>query len=124
LYEGFKSIAIPGYNPYTSASKPKESTSETEEIEIAARYAATSAVAMSVSAIITNPIEVVRTRWQTSGGDIDRPSNILSMMKVMWKQAGWRAFTRGALIRGLYYVSSVELFGPFTGRPCSCDGAF
>lgn len=103
LYEGLKTMAIPGYNPYTSSAKPKGS--ETEEIELAARYAATSAMAMSLSAMITNPIEVVRTRWQTSGGDVDRPKSIVSMMKQMWKQAGWRAFMRGGLVRGLYYVS-------------------
>ena len=59
---------------------------------------------MSMAAVVTNPIEIVRTRWQTSGGDVNRPTSILALVREMWTQAGWRAFMRGALIRGIYYV--------------------
>lgn len=95
--------AIPNYNPYASPSNSK--SDDTNEISLAARYAALSATAMSISAMVTNPIEIVRTRWQTSGGDTNRPISMLSMMREMWQQAGWRAFMRGAVVRGIYYVS-------------------
>jgi len=102
IYERLKMAAIPNYNPYQSPSKSKGGG--TNEMDLAARYAALSATAMSTSAIITNPIEIVRTRWQTSGGDANRPVSLLSMIQDMWRQAGWRAFMRGAMIRGIYYV--------------------
>lgn len=109
IYEAFKTASIPNYKPYQPAetrdSKTKTQTGEdVQGLELAARYAVTSASAMSISAILTNPLEVVRTRWQTSGGDINRPKTPAFMVRDMWRQAGWRAFMRGALIRGLYYV--------------------
>jgi hypothetical protein len=109
IYEAFKTASIPNYKPYRPAEKKgpasKTKTEEdVQELELAARYAVTSASAMAISAILTNPLEVVRTRWQTSGGDIDRPKTLVFMVRDMWRQAGWRAFMRGALIRGLYYV--------------------
>jgi len=94
-----------------------------QELELAARYAVTSASAMAISAILTNPLEVVRTRWQTSGGDIDRPKTLAILVRDMWRQAGWRAFMRGALIRGLYYVRDycqrVVDFLPITQIPAN-----
>lgn len=107
LYEAFKTAAIPNYNPYASKTpNPKERGDGSAEVQLAARYAATSAAAMSMAAVVTNPIEIVRTRWQTSGGDVNRPTSILALVREMWAQAGWRAFMRGALIRGIYYMPS------------------
>jgi hypothetical protein len=94
---------IPNYNPYKDTKTRTQGTRK-EEIQLAAKYAITSGLAMSLSAMITNPIEIVRTRWQTSGADKDRSSTMIGMIKRMWKEAGWRAFMRGALIRGIYYV--------------------
>lgn len=104
IYEGFKKAMIPNYNPYSRTTK-KLGNVEENEFELAARYAVTSASAMSISAMITNPLEIVRTRWQTSGGDKNRPKTLTLMIRDMWRQAGWKAFMRGALIRGIYYVS-------------------
>ncbi|PVF93102.1 mitochondrial carrier [Serendipita vermifera] len=105
IYEGFKTAVIPNYNPYRETKAELQGTKR-EEIQLAATYAVTSGLAMSLSAMITNPIEIVRTRWQTSGADADRSSTMIGMVRRMWKEAGWRAFMRGALIRGIYYIPS------------------
>lgn len=104
IYERLKMTWIPNYNPYQPKST-RQSGNESE-VDLAARYAVLSATAMSISAMVTNPIEVVRTRWQTSGGDVNRPTSMVSMMRMMWRQAGWRAFMRGAVVRGIYYIPS------------------
>ncbi|KAG8831215.1 hypothetical protein FRC17_003464 [Serendipita sp. 399] len=117
LYETFKKAVIPNYNPYRSTAQAKGDGAT--EVELATRYAASSAIAMSLSAIVTNPIEVVRTRWQTSGGDVNRPASMIALVREMWRQAGWKAFMRGAAVRGIYYIpSNVGTRGPeiFGGR--------
>ncbi|KAG8841239.1 hypothetical protein FRB91_005215 [Serendipita sp. 411] len=104
LYETFKKAVIPNYNPYKSTAQAKGDGAT--EVQLATRYAATSAAAMSLSAIVTNPIEIVRTRWQTSGGDVNRPISMTALIREMWRQAGWRAFMRGSVVRGIYYIPS------------------
>ena len=82
-------------------------------MRLAGRYAMCSAAGMSTAAAITNPLEVVRTRWQTSGGhitvstpngDVTKKATVPSLIQQVWRQAGWRGFMRGASMRVIYYV--------------------
>lgn len=115
IYEAFKTAAIPNYNPYRP-DEAKSTDASVQGVELAARYAVASASAMSISAVLTNPIEVVRTRWQTSGGDPNRPPTLLAMVREMNRQAGWKAFMRGAVVRGLYYVGSCAAIIAYADR--------
>ncbi len=87
------------------------------QVRLAGRYAMCSATGMSAAAVITNPLEVVRTRWQTSGGymtvstpngDVTKTATLPGLIQQIWKQAGWRGFMRGAGMRVMYYVSSLR----------------
>ena len=111
-YEGLKSMFIPGYVPSTNTSldPPKQASQETPTMSLALRYAGCSAIAISTSAIVTNPLEVVRTRWQTSTsrlGSVDRPT-VGSIARQIWQSAGWRGFWRGSGARVIYYVSGLS----------------
>lgn len=109
LYEATKSVLIPNYSGVAQPNtKSILSTSDKSELEIAARYALSSSTAMSLAAVLTNPIEVAKTRWQTSGRTtLDsslKEMTVRSMVRDIWRQGGWRAFVRGAGMRVLYYV--------------------
>jgi len=120
VYEALKNAFIPGHSPYPANSNPPpldltitEVAQENEsQVLLAGRYAICSAAGMSTAAVITNPLEVVRTRWQTSGGrmsvstahgDVTK-ATLPSLVQQIWREAGWRGFMRGAGMRVIYYV--------------------
>ena len=124
-YEGLKTAFIPGYSPYPvfqADSNPPSLNAEIHpknesQVQLAGRYAMCSAAGMSTAAAITNPLDVVRTRWQTSGGymsiptpsgDVTNKATLPGMIQQIWRQAGWRGFMRGAAIRVMYYVGRLH----------------
>ncbi|KAI8048630.1 mitochondrial carrier domain-containing protein [Syncephalis plumigaleata] len=72
-----------------------------------------SAIACMIGAILTNPLDVVRTRWQVSHGDdraVARANNWLSVAAHLWQYEGrWRAFMRGVWARVLSMVPGAVL---------------
>jgi len=124
VYEALKTTFIPGYTPYpvfqANSNPPPLDPSVVEihqesesQVRLAGRYAMCSAAGMSTAAFITNPLEVVRTRWQTSGGymsvstpngDVTKMATLPGLIQQIWRQAGWRGFMRGAGMRVIYYV--------------------
>jgi hypothetical protein len=137
VYEALKTTFIPGYSPYpgfqANSNPPPLDPSIAEigqenesQVRLAGRYAMCSVTGMSTAAFITNPLEVVRTRWQTSGGritvstadgDVTKRATLPALIQQIWRQAGWRGFARGASMRVIYYVGllrgSVPLAYPY-----------
>lgn len=65
------------------------------------------------SVVLTNPVDLVQTRWQTSGGKLtnegataSREGTIRDIVRHVWQQAGARGFLRGTGIRIFYAVSA------------------
>ena len=125
VYEALKTTFIPGYSAYPVQSNPAPlepsitgiAPENESQVRLAGRYAMCSAAGMSTAAVITNPLEVVRTRWQTSGGymtvstphgDMTKKATLPGLIQQIWKQAGWKGFMRGAGMRVLYYVGSLR----------------
>jgi hypothetical protein len=101
LYESFKSKFIPGYIPSTSRA-PSQSISGLSEESLPQRYLLTSSAACGISVAVTNPIDAVQARWQTSAG---RVGGLRDIVKTMWKIGGASAFLRGIGARIAYTVS-------------------
>ena len=130
VYEALKTTFIPGYSAYPVNSNPPPldpsiaagiAPENESQVRLAGRYAMCSAAGMSTAAVITNPLEVVRTRWQTSGGymtvstpngDMTKKATLPGLIQQIWKQAGWRGFMRGAGMRVLYYVGYLRHWDP------------
>jgi len=132
VYETFKTAVIPGYSPYpvfraNSNTPPLDSSiaeigpENESQVRLAGRYAMCSAAGMSTAAVITNPVDVVRTRWQTSGGhmtvstpngDVTKKETLAGLIQQIWRQAGWSGFMRGAGMRVNYYVGSLRSLVP------------
>jgi hypothetical protein len=128
VYEALKTAFIPGYTPYPvfqanpnpsplDPSIAENGPGNESQVRLAGRYAMCSAAGMSTAAVITNPLDVVRTRWQTSGGhmtvssqigDVTKKATLPGLIQQIWRQAGWRGFMRGASIRVMYYVGSLR----------------
>ena len=128
VYEALKTAFIPGYSAYPVLqvnSKPPPldpsiadiGPENESQVRLAGRYAMCSATGMSTAAVITNPLEVVRTRWQTCGGymtvstpngDVTKTATLPGLIQQIWMQAGWRGFMRGAGMRVMYYVGSLR----------------
>ena len=103
LYETLKGRYIPNYDAY----KPAPASDPTMGgIPLTARYTLCSVAACTVAAAVTNPIELVQSRWQTSAG---RGGGIRVIVKDLWKQGGPMAFGRGLGIRVLYAVRARPL---------------
>ena len=82
-------------------------------MRLAGRYAMCYAAGMSTAVVITNPFDVVLTRWQTSGGhitvstpngDVTKKVTLPGLIQQIWRQAGWSGFMRGAGMRIIYHV--------------------
>jgi hypothetical protein len=102
LYESLKSKFIPGYTP-SSSRAPSQSISGLSEESLTLRYLLTSCVACGISVTVTNPIDAVQARWQTSAG---KAGGLTDIVKAMWKIGGTRAFLRGIGARIAYTVSN------------------
>lgn len=107
LYESFKSRFIPGYTP-SSSRAPSQSISGLSEHSLTLRYLLTSSAACGISVTVTNPIDAVQARWQTSGG---KSGGLKDIIGTMWRTGGSSAFLRGIGARIAYTVGpSLSLF--------------
>lgn len=96
-YESLKTHFIPSYSAYGPASA---TTSDSPHI---LRYTLCSVTACSLAASVTNPVELVQSRWQTSAGK--RGVSVGGIVRELWRQGGVRAFGRGLGVRIAYAVS-------------------
>jgi hypothetical protein len=101
LYESLKCRFIPGYTP-SSSRAPSQSISGLSEESLTLRYLLTSSVACGISVTVTNPIDAVQARWQTSAG---KAGGLRDIVKTMWRIGGTSAFLRGIGARIAYTVS-------------------
>lgn len=67
--------------------------------------------ACALSVVLTNPVDIVQTRWQTSGGKItseglkeSREGTLKDIVKHLWQSSGPKGFMRGVGIRIFYAV--------------------
>ncbi|KAK4057798.1 hypothetical protein OIO90_001017 [Microbotryomycetes sp. JL221] len=110
VYESLKTRFIPGYNGYrtgvsNSASNVETSSSTSltnETIPIPLRYTLCSVVACALSVSLTNPIEVVQARWQTSGTRSQALGGVQGIVKTLYAQGGLSSFTKGLGVRVAY----------------------
>lgn len=65
--------------------------------------------ACGLSVVLTNPVDIVQTRWQTSGGKItsdglkeSREGTLKDVFKHLWQTSGPKGFMRGVGIRLFY----------------------
>lgn len=72
------------------------------------RYLLTSSAACGIAVTVTNPIDAVQARWQTSAG---KAGGLRDIVKMMWRVAGTSAFLRGIGARIAYTVSLEILYG-------------
>lgn len=107
LYESFKTSFIPHYDAYRP-SPPSSLPSTPYELPLTLKYTLCSVTACSLAASVTNPIELVQSRWQTSAGKGLGEKGVKGIVRELWKQGGVRAFGRGLGIRVAYAVSVVR----------------
>jgi len=100
LYESFKSRFIPGYSP-SSSRAPSRAVSAISEETLILRYLLTSSAACGISVTVTNPIDAVQARWQTSAG---KAGNLTDIIKTMWRIGGMSTFLRGIGARIAYTI--------------------
>ncbi|SCV70950.1 BQ2448_3712 [Microbotryum intermedium] len=96
LYESFKLRFIPNYDPYGA--------SPGGGLPLTAKYTLCSVSACAVAVSVTNPIELVQSRWQTSRGLAK--DGIGGIVKELWRMGGPKAFARGLGIRVAYAIPS------------------
>jgi hypothetical protein len=65
--------------------------------------------ACGLSVVLTNPVDIVQTRWQTSGGKItsdglknSREGTLKDVFQHLWQTSGPKGFMRGVGIRLFY----------------------
>eukprot|EP01095_Lingulamoeba_sp_RSL-Kostka_P013217 TRINITY_DN5417_c0_g1_i1.p1 TRINITY_DN5417_c0_g1~~TRINITY_DN5417_c0_g1_i1.p1 ORF type:complete len:309 (-),score=55.87 TRINITY_DN5417_c0_g1_i1:36-962(-) len=68
-------------------------------------FAVSGVVAGLIAAIITNPLDVIKTRIQTLDGQGNKPWNFVSMTKHLYNTEGLRAFKRGIYARILSTIN-------------------
>jgi len=100
LYESLKTRFIPGYTPASSRA-PSPSVSGLSEESLTLRYLLTSSAACAISVTVTNPIDAVQARWQTSGG---KAGGLQDIVRTMWRIGGTSAFLRGIGARIVYTI--------------------
>jgi hypothetical protein len=67
--------------------------------------------ACTTASVVTNPVDIVQTRWQTSGGKItsdglskSKEGTLKDVARHLWQQGGPKAFMRGVGVRVVYAV--------------------
>lgn len=106
LYETLKTRYIPNYDAY-KPTPPPDPSSPLGGLPLTARYTLCSVAACTVAAAVTNPIELVQSRWQTSAG---KGGGVKKIVRELWRQGGVRAFGRGLGIKVMYAVSCSFFF--------------
>lgn len=84
------------------------------------RYTACSIGACALSVVCTNPVDIVQTRWQTSGGKItsdglknSREGTLADVFRHLWQTSGPKGFMRGVGIR-IFYALPANAIGMTT----------
>lgn len=113
LYESFKTRYIPDYVAAQGPSKDQPPPTHDFFSKTTLTYTACSVGACAISTIATNPVDIVQTRWQTSGGKITNEGlatssegTIGNIVRHLWREGGAKAFLRGTGIRVFYSVST------------------
>lgn len=94
---------IPGYDGYANTIPASTSATSGFSIPVTARYTLCSVTACAVSASIVTPLELINSKWQTSGG-MKGGISIGGIVREVWKDGGARAFTRGLGMRVAYAI--------------------
>ncbi|KAM0789031.1 hypothetical protein ACM66B_003097 [Microbotryomycetes sp. NB124-2] len=110
MYETLKTRFIPGYSGYKTGVVTSTSTQAMDDpleatgIPIGLRYTLCSVVSCALSVSLTNPIEVVQARWQTSGSDpLKAREGIRGIVRQLMREGGGlKAFTKGLGVRVCY----------------------
>ncbi|KAL1921501.1 uncharacterized protein VTP21DRAFT_11217 [Calcarisporiella thermophila] len=138
LYEELKRVARLHYASPAPAPAPTALPDEAQALPFH-MYLACSAVSCAFASSVSNVLDVVKTRWQVmtsshtssysplplelhstpdSGSPPATPSGhgrpeegrtVREVVVRMWRQEGWRGFTRGMLVRALWMVPSVTV---------------
>ena len=108
-YEALKTRFIPNYVP---TQGPQKALQHDFLSKTTLLFTACSVGACLTTTILTNPVDIVQTRWQTSGGKItndglskSREGTVRDIVKKLWQQEGARTFMRGTGNRIFYAVS-------------------
>ena len=104
LYESAKTRFIPGYSAYTPSTTPPPTPPSVPFYH----YTILSMLSCAIAVSTTSPIELVQSRWQTSGADKNKTS-VGGIVKELWRQGGPRAFTRGMSMRVAYSLPANAL---------------
>ena len=117
-YEALKTRFIPNYVATQGPQKPPQHAFLSKTTLL---YTACSIGACVTSTVATNPVDIVQTRWQTSGGKFtadglsnSREGTLKDIVRHLWQQEGAKTFMRGVGIRVFYAVSSSIYLNAFT----------
>ncbi|KAI8902338.1 mitochondrial carrier domain-containing protein [Globomyces pollinis-pini] len=66
-------------------------------------YLTCSSIAATLGGIVTNPLDIIKTRVQITG------KSALSVTKQLWNEGGWKSFTRGLGIRTAWIVPNMSI---------------
>lgn len=112
-YEALKTRFIPGY---VASPGPRKAQEHPILSTTTLWYTACSMGACALSVILTNPVDIVQTRWQTSGGKItsdglkeSREGTLKDVFKHLWETSGPRGFMRGVGVRIMYAIPANAL---------------
>lgn len=85
--------------------------------------------ACALSVVLTNPVDIVQTRWQTSGGKItseglkeSKEGTLKDVVKHLWRSSGPKGFMRGVGIR-IFYAIPANAIGMTTYESLKKYGA-
>lgn len=78
--------------------------------------------AASVSAVLTNCIDVVKTRLQVSSSEYGQRPTIRSVVRKLWEEEGIRALGKGGLARVMHVAPSslLVILGYEEAKRLSC----
>lgn len=106
VYESLKTRFIPNY---IASQGPQHAPQHAFFSKTTLLYTLCSMGACTTSTVITNPVDIVQTRWQTSGGKItsdglskSKEGTLKDIARHLWQQGGPKAFMRGVSVRVSY----------------------
>ena len=109
LYESFKQRFVPNY--VASQGQKGEAASHAFLSSTTLRYTGCSALACTLTNIATNPVDIIQTRWQTSGGKITNDglqsksgATIKDIAVKLWRSGGVKGLMRGVGVKICYSV--------------------
>jgi hypothetical protein len=109
VYEKLKAYVARHYLPSLSNS-PIKSDILVSQLPFEA-YMASSTLACIIGITISTPLDIVKTRWQVSFSEQGTAykGGPVYIIKQMWQQGGYRAFTRGMLTRICWGIPSTAI---------------